>query len=46
MNEEISKIIEDIEKDITYFKNMGFDHLSEKFQRDLDIIKGLASSKG
>ena len=34
-------IIEDIEKDITYFKNLGFDNLATKFERDLSEIKRL-----
>lgn len=46
MTEDMKKIIEDIEKDVVYFTNIGFDHLAEKFKRDLNIIKSLADNKG
>ena len=45
MTEETTNIISDIENDITYFKNMGFDVLAEKFTRDLNIIKSLIENK-
>lgn len=45
MTEETTNIINDIEKDITYFKNMGFDVLAEKFKRDLNTIKGLTEKE-
>lgn len=45
MTEEIQNIIIEIEKDIRYFKNIGFDILAEKFTRDLNIIKSLAENK-
>ena len=38
-------IITEIDKDITYFKNLGFDHLAEKFERDLNVIKELTQNK-
>lgn len=39
--EEIEKIIPNIEFDITYFNNIGFEHLRDKFTRDLNAIKSL-----
>lgn len=44
MTEETTIIITEIEKDIVYFKNLGFDTLAEKFTRDLTIIKSLAKN--
>lgn len=45
MNEElkikVDSVIAELEKDITYFKALGFDHLESKFKRDLDIIRSL-----
>lgn len=35
------EIIEEIEKDISYFRNLGFDTLATKFERDLSEIKRL-----
>lgn len=46
MIEDTYKVIEEIENDVVYFTNMGFDHLAEKFNRDLNIIKSLADNKG
>ena len=34
-------ILEQIEKDIQYFKNLGFTELVKKFQRDADYIRSL-----
>lgn len=45
MTEEIQNIITEIDKDITYFKNLGFDTLAEKFTRDLNVIKSLTENK-
>lgn len=45
MTEETTTIITEIEKDIAYFKNLGFDTLAEKFTRDLNTIKSLAENK-
>lgn len=45
MTEDIQNIIEEIDKDITYFKNLGFDVLAEKFTRDLNVIKSLTENK-
>jgi hypothetical protein len=45
MTEETKAIVDSIEKDITYFKNIGFDVLAEKFTRDLNLIKSLAENK-
>ena len=45
MTDDIKIVVESIEKDITYFKNIGFDVLAEKFTRDLNTIKGLAENK-
>ena len=45
MTEETQRIIVEIEKDIAYFKNIGFDVLAEKFTRDLNIIKSLTENK-
>ena len=45
MTEDIQNIIEEIDKDITYFKNLGFDVLAEKFTRDLNAIKSLTENK-
>lgn len=45
MTEEIQSIITEIDKDVTYFKNLGFDILAEKFTRDLNMIKSLAENK-
>ena len=39
--EAIEKLIPEIEQDITYFENIGFVHLKDKFNRDLNIIKSL-----
>ncbi len=36
-----TNLIPEIEKDITYFGNIGFDHLKDKFIRDLEAIKSL-----
>lgn len=33
------EIIEELNKDITYFKNLGFDNLASKFERDLSEIQ-------
>lgn len=41
--EEIEMIISEIEKDIIYFGNIGFDHLKDKFNRDLIALKSLLS---
>ena len=46
MIEDIHKVIEEIENDVVYFTNIGFDYLAEKFKRDLNIIKSLADNKG
>ena len=43
MTEEIQNVISEIEKDINYFKNIGFDNLVAKFERDLKAIKSLAN---
>lgn len=45
MTEELKSTIELIEKDIVYFKNIGFDILAEKFTRDLNAIKSLTENK-
>lgn len=45
MTEEVEIIVKDIEKDIVYFRNVGFNELAEKFTRDLNIIKSLAENK-
>lgn len=45
MTQEIKCTIELIEKDVVYFKNIGFDILAEKFTRDLNIIKSLTENK-
>lgn len=39
--EERDVLIQDIEKDIIYFTNLGFEVLAGKFKRDLDIIQSL-----
>lgn len=39
--EEQEKVIQQIEKDICYFTNLDFPILSEKFNRDLKLIKSL-----
>lgn len=44
MTEEQRKIIDEIERDITYFDKLDFKNLVSKFQRDLDLIKSLVSS--
>lgn len=41
LTDKEQSVIKELETDITYFKNVGFDTLASKFQRDLDIIKGL-----
>ena len=45
MTEEIKTVVESLEKDITYFKNIGFDIIAEKFTRDLNVIKSLTENK-
>jgi hypothetical protein len=45
MTEEIQNIITEIDRDIRYFKNLGFDILAEKFTRDLNVIKSLTENK-
>lgn len=45
MTTDTEAILKDIEKDITYFKNIGFDILAGKFTRDLNIIKSLTENK-
>ena len=44
MTEEQRKIIDEIERDITYFDKLDFKNLVSKFQRDLNLIKSLVSS--
>ena len=44
MTEEITNIINEIEKDVIYFKNLGFDNLATKFERDLKTIKSLVNT--
>ncbi len=39
--EEKQAIIRQIESDIQYFTNLGFDQLVQKFKRDLELIKSL-----
>jgi hypothetical protein len=34
-------LIPELEKDIIYFGNIGFEHLKDKFSRDLEAIKSL-----
>ena len=41
MTEDITQTLTEIEKDITYFKNLGFEHLVEKFERDKRAIQSL-----
>ena len=41
MTTNINTTIEELEKDITYFTNLGFNQLVEKFKRDLTAIKEL-----
>lgn len=41
----MDQIIKELEQDIQYFKNLGFDNLAKKFQRDLEIINSLAQNK-
>ena len=37
----IEETIQEIEKDITYFNNLGFVNLAQKFERDLKLINSL-----
>jgi hypothetical protein len=39
--EEQDKLIEEITRDIDYFKGISFTKLADKFQRDFDAIKEL-----
>lgn len=39
--DEVKAQIPEIEKDITYFNNLGFEHLAEKFGRDLECVKSV-----
>lgn len=39
--EEIKNTLPEIEKDAVYFANIGFEHLRDKFIRDINCIKGL-----
>lgn len=39
MTEQIETTIKEIEADIQYFKNLEFNILASKFQRDLDALK-------
>lgn len=45
MTEELKNkadaVITELEKDIIYFNNLDFTNLTEKFKRDLNIIKSL-----
>ena len=41
MNETLQKNINELQKDIEYFSNLGFVELSKKFSRDLKIIEDL-----
>lgn len=41
LKSKVDVVITELEKDITYFNNLGFTNLTEKFKRDLDIIKSL-----
>ena len=41
MNETIQKHINELQKDIEYFSNLGFVELSKKFSRDLKTIEDL-----
>lgn len=45
MTEETQRTITEIEKDVAYFKAVGFDTIAEKFTRDLNIIKSLTENK-
>lgn len=41
MTEKEQTVIEELQADITYFQNVGFVHLADKFKRDLELIKDL-----
>ena len=41
MTLDISTVISELEREIIYFKNLGFDNLAIKFERDLTAIKQL-----
>ena len=41
MTLDISTVISELEREIIYFKNLGFDTLAVKFERDLTAIKQL-----
>lgn len=42
--EEVKNTIPEIEKDAVYFANIGFEHLRDKFIRDINCIKSLLTS--
>lgn len=44
MSAEIIQKTQEIEEDIAYFKEIGFDHLAEKFECCLNIIKSLVEN--
>ena len=46
MDKTIEEVIKELELDITYFTNLGFENLANKFRRDLNAIKGLTSNNG
>lgn len=37
-------ILDEIEKDIEYFKKLGFVELAKKFQRDADYIRSVTKN--
>lgn len=41
MTEKEQTVIEELQADITYFQNVGFVNLADKFKRDLELIKDL-----
>ena len=41
----MENIIEELKKDIEYFKSLGFDELANKFSRDLHFIEKLSKKR-
>ena len=40
----VEQTIKELETDINYFKNIEFEELAKKFERDLNTIKGLVAN--
>ena len=46
MTEKEQTVIEELQADITYFQNVGFVHLADKFRTDVKIIAAQINGYG